>query len=181
MLNMSVTSELFWVLAVVAIPFYAISVAIVLRYRANRGKDLNAATGIKRLVKDLSKARHHVVIVCKSCSLGNGDEATIEPVKDILTKKAAEGVEIKLIISSKPLKFLEELAAKEVPVGTGTRHVLKIQRVPGPLLWTGRVIDGRIVERHTNGEMLFARGEFLRSENAEDVATELNRLLPQLI
>jgi hypothetical protein len=140
---------------VVAVPYFGMVLFIINYLRPRSGSDPNPDTGVHRLIKDVEGC-HSLMLVTNTCTCGEAQPALVQQLEDTVRAKAKEGATFTLVIRDDPPDFLLALAHDDI---------VTITRPAKPLLWTGRIIDNKIVERN-GGEMLFERGQYLRAMHA---------------
>lgn len=110
------------------------------------------AEAIIGFITDVESARESLVVSCESCQLERPlEQDLVKKLLDGIREAYKRGVSIQLITEKNPPPLLQELARD------GVITVERRKKVS----FTGRIIDGRVLEHHLRGTP-YQRGPYLR-------------------
>lgn len=141
-----------------------------MRYRVVYGRRKSRSEAIDALVRDLEGARSSILVVCDECDAhSDKDKARIagavRAARD-RAEKAGREFHVEFVWGRGRLipDFIRALEDE---------HVIEVHRAAGKLPFTGRIIDGEVVEIHRSGSDIAPKKFWRASHTAPGIAERL--------
>ena len=134
-----------------------------IRIQKTTGHYEEGTDALRSLIKDVRRARRRILVSCEKCQIAVADPALLAELSQALCDAKRRKVQIRLVIEQQPPEFLTDLASE---------GIITIHRPRERSDFHGRVIDGRLVEQHVDGD-LYPRGKFTRLQPTSLVTSTL--------